>query len=90
MQIVINIPKNLKQKIDEGFTNQVITYKLWDATKNGTVLPDNPTNGDMIKAMFPNIQTRNENTDFITYSLDGIVGTCVETKWWNTPYEKGE
>ena len=39
MQIVIDIPKKLKQKIDEGFTNQVITYKLWDATKNGTPLP---------------------------------------------------
>lgn len=46
------------------------------------------TNGDMLKAIFPNIQTRNENTDFITYSLDGIVGTCVEAKWWNAPYER--
>lgn len=46
------------------------------------------TNGNMLKAIFPNIQTRNENTDFITYSLDGIVGTCVEAKWWNAPYER--
>ena len=46
------------------------------------------TNGDMIKTIFPNIQTRNEDTDFMTYTLDGIVGTCVETKWWNAPYER--
>ena len=46
------------------------------------------TNGDILKAIFPNIQTRNKSTDFITYSLDGIVGTCVEAKWWNAPYER--
>lgn len=39
MQIVIDIPEGLKQKIDEGFYNQDITGKLWDATKNGTPLP---------------------------------------------------
>lgn len=38
MQIVIDIPEELKQKIDEGFTNQVITNKLWDTTRNGIPL----------------------------------------------------
>lgn len=36
---MIDIPEELKQKIDEGFTNQVIINKLWDATKNGIPLP---------------------------------------------------
>lgn len=40
MQIVIDISEVLKQKIDEGFTNQVIIGKLWDATKNGTLLTE--------------------------------------------------
>ena len=38
MKLIIDIPKELKQKIDEGFTNQVIINKLWDATRNGTPL----------------------------------------------------
>ena len=38
MKLIIDIPKELKQKIDEGFTNQVIINKLWDATKNGIPL----------------------------------------------------
>ena len=38
MKLIIDIPEELKQKIDEGFTNQVIINKLWDATKNGTPL----------------------------------------------------
>ena len=40
MKILIDIPNELKQKIDEGFTNQVIIGKLWDATKNGTPLTE--------------------------------------------------
>ena len=40
MQIVIDIPEELKQKIDEGFTNQVIINKLWDATRNGIPLTE--------------------------------------------------
>jgi hypothetical protein len=38
MKLIIDIPKELKQKIDEGFTNQVIINKLWDATRNGIPL----------------------------------------------------
>ncbi len=45
MKLIIDIPEELKQKIDEGFTNQVITNKLWDATKNGTPIPENGNNG---------------------------------------------
>ena len=40
MKIIIDIPDELKQKIDEGFTNQVIIGKLWDATKNGIPLTE--------------------------------------------------
>ena len=38
MKLIIDIPEELKQKIDEGFTNQVIINKLWDATKDGIPL----------------------------------------------------
>lgn len=40
MKILIDIPDELKQKIDEGFINQVITNKLWEATRNAT--PEEP------------------------------------------------
>lgn len=40
MKMIIDIPEELKQKIDEGFTNQVIINKLWDAAKNGTLLTE--------------------------------------------------
>ena len=53
-------------------------------------IPNHATNGDVIKAIFPNTQIRENNSNFITYTLDGIIGTCVEKTWWNRPYKKGK
>jgi hypothetical protein len=51
------------------------------AILNGTPIPDNATNGDVIKAMFPNSHMEyrmwTENTYF------------YETDWWKAPYQKG-
>lgn len=51
-------------------------------------VPDNPTNGDMIKAMFPKIEIY---TDVINEIVD--VEICEDSSelrcsidWWNTPY----
>ena len=45
-----------------------------DALQNGTPIPDNATNGDVIKALFPN--EHDFETDF-------------DEEWWNAPYQKG-
>jgi len=45
MQIVIEIPEGTKRAIDMGTINQVLTYKVWDAIKNGTPLPEH--HGDL-------------------------------------------
>ena len=56
---------NSENLIEFDFTNNHKLFICPDCLKK-------ITNGDMLKTIFPNIQTRNENTDFITYSLDGI------------------
>ena len=58
------------------------------ALNGGLRLPDNATNGDMIKVMFPfadieiggRIVAVDINVWITTFPLD----------WWNAPYEKGE
>jgi len=45
MQIVIDIPEGTKRAIDMGTINQVLTYKVWDAIKSGTPLPEH--HGDL-------------------------------------------
>lgn len=59
-------------------------------TANAIVIPDGATNGDVIKAIFPNVKTRDNSDDFITYTFDDIVGITIEKAWWNAPYKKGE
>lgn len=57
-------------------------------------LPDNATNGDMIKAMFPNVQVVDTGIHRITV----IFGDChnmmyrnsYDEDWWNEPYKGGQ
>jgi hypothetical protein len=56
---------------------------------NGIPIPDNATNGDVLKAMFPNIEVEEQGKDlFIVFNMD-IQGTPFYKAWWNAPYQKG-
>ena len=64
---------------------------LTDIIDVGILVPNNATNGDVIRSLFPNTQVRNHvGTDFIEYTLDGIVGNTVGKKWWDAKYKGGE
>jgi hypothetical protein len=53
-------------------------------------IPEGATNGDMIKAMFPNVQIREVcRGELIEFTLDGVVGTTVTKGCWNAPYKRG-
>ena len=64
---------------------------LGDAVRDGIPLPYNPTNGDMIKAMFPtaDIATNDKlgeaGTVFVHHK-DNI--TIFHLDWWNEPYRE--
>lgn len=53
-------------------------------------LPENPTNEDMIRAMFPNAEI-----DAYPYSpsvdiyVGGILMMRVNRNWWNAPHKRG-
>lgn len=57
---------------------------------NAIVIPDNATNGDMIKAMFPNVEIYtvviNEIVD-VEICEDRSELRC-SVDWWNSPYRK--
>ena len=86
MKLIIDITDHLYSVIK----NKECTHNnaLTEAVDNGIPISDNTTNGDMIKMIFPKTQIRENNSDFITYTLDGLIGTCVEKDWWNSPYER--
>lgn len=68
-------------------------------TANVIPIPKGATNGDMIKAMFPNTSVCNtypsfEDDDVFFISIDSAKYVSIEMRvlksWWNAPYKKGE
>lgn len=62
MKLIINIDKELKSAVYNCglFLNPTEKMSLIDAIKNGTPIPDNATNGDVLKMMFPKIGVYDE------------------------------
>ena len=84
-KILIDIPDKNYNELMNNYLSVECKRKLVFAIENGTVLSDNATNGDVIKALFPNCI---------------YVGTCVLNKhedillrdvnynWWTSPYKE--
>ena len=98
-QIVIDIPDEEAEIIKRNGFNKdgTFSFKLNDVVKqairNGIVLPDNATNGDMIKALFPNATVYSYKDSFDMYS-DVVICPqnsmlSADRDFWNAPY-KGE
>lgn len=86
MQVIINIPQDHKRVIDnlvsdgkEYLLPHEVETRLAKAVKIGTVIPDDATNGDMVKAMFPNVN--NSNMDLVDVFKNA-------KSWWNSPYKR--
>lgn len=50
-------------------------------------IPENPTNGDMIRAMFPNINIE-EGSKYVLLESE-YDNVAIWNSWWNAPYKKG-
>lgn len=57
-----------------------------EPTVQAIPMPDNATNGDVIRAIFPNLAERDLNR-FINFTLDQTTCNSVEKSWWNALYE---
>ena len=79
MQIVIEIDEKLRERLFDVVNDGVvlslgIQAEIVKSIVNGTPLPDNATNGDVIMTLFPN-----------EYDFE----TDFDEEWWNALYQKG-
>lgn len=74
MQVVIEIPEEHFERCKKKF--QMRIGIMGDAIANGTPLPENPTNGDMVQAVFDD------------RGYKAIKERMEHTMWWKAPYEK--
>lgn len=81
MKLIIDIDKELKSAIYRCglFLNPTEKVSLIDAINNGTHIPDNATNGDMMRLVFK---------DFMYVPWKEWL--MIDLSWWNAPYQKGE
>lgn len=96
MEIVINIPEETYDEVKHYGLNLCPRDKeaLKKAFKTCKPLPENPTNGDIFKAIFSNLTIyENRNNKDYPY-VDVIIGehdsTCYPKDWWNEQYKRGE
>ena len=59
------------------------------AIHDGTPIPDNATNGDMIKALFPEAEIIINKKNMISWMYKGMIKT-YPLDWWNAPYKRGK
>lgn len=82
MRVILDIPNEETEIIKRNGFNKdgTFSFKLNEvikqAVRNGVILPDNATNGDIMRAIFKEI----------CYYSDGQL--CSD--WWNAPYEGGQ
>lgn len=93
MKIIIDIPIDDYNNIEPFLNGETIKggfnlFKVLEMINNGTPL-DEMKNGEVLKAVFPNI-------DFCRKEFDGSMWVDMEDiasfrlDWWNSPYEPQE
>ena len=84
MKLIIEIDENDYEKMKNGYVPS--TFNTFSVIKNGTPIPETATNGEVIKAMFPNVNIYEHNGG-TTYSVNNEYN--FNATWWNAPYQKG-
>ena len=94
IELVIRIPEEEYRwimKSDKTVFRDVASKEcMLHAIKNGIPLPNNPTNGDMVKAVFPNFE---EDVTIVgdTILLERYMPYCkmqFHRDWWDAPYKE--
>ena len=97
MKVILEIPDEEVEIINRNGFNKdgSFSFKLNEVVKqairNGVILPDNATNGDVIKAMFPNVNFGTLAQDDVIvnkdYSNNDEPQVFIPIRVWNAPYK---
>ena len=91
MQIVIDIPEDVYIARKYGDISPWITGTILDAVEQGTPIPDNATNGDVIKTFYPDAEY-DTYFDFVAmtnHTERTVFESHFDRDWWDEPYQKG-
>lgn len=69
-----------KNKITIGEFAKIIGQEV-------VIIPDNATNGDMMKTLFKNAIIEERDYGVIIFSISNLPLWYANKDWWNTPYK---
>lgn len=78
--------------IKSSDTGQAMQYTM-DILKMFENTPENPTNGDIIKALFPDmyfsedVEETGDSFERTIWLVDNVYTICFDKDWWNAPYK---
>jgi hypothetical protein len=90
MRILIDIPEDWEKGIKNMYDWDIANF-LYETCRNGTPIPDNATNGDVIKAIFPNTEVDDydygKDPVIDVYGIDNTEYITLRKDWWNALYQ---
>ena len=101
MKVIIDIDDDKlklirKQGLEDNFIlANIVTKAIRSAIRRKAVFPDNATNGDVIKTMFPNayFEEYEDEIRHVIIMWDNIEdvewSNTFDFDWWNAPYKGG-
>lgn len=82
----------LQMALGAGLATTIAEDEKKKRERNIIEIPNNATNGDVIKAMFPNLEWigNDRNVDFYYLDSDTPYAPHLSTfqSWWNAPYKR--
>ena len=89
MKLIIEIPEEDYKHGMLGLYFDCYSVKLHNTILNGTPIPDNATNGEVIKAMFGVKEVDMSNTYCVHFPGEEDYSHYFFKGWWNASYRKG-
>lgn len=94
MKLVIDIDEKMYEDCKTRNTLHYSLYNFSSMIANGTPLPKDATNRDMIETMFPDVEIEEnpvkKKCGCFYLKFKGNTCTMItDYSWWNAPYKRG-
>ena len=80
-------PKDI-ERYDRNYNSMEVYITQGELDREYIHIPENATNGDVIKALFPN--TKIQEGELYTIWDVGTDNVSFWNDWWNVPYKRGD
>lgn len=80
MRKIEDVKNDMRKLIDEAYAMGCVDGAIQGYIQNCLIVPDDATNGEMIKALF-------QDDDLGIEVIEGNIRFSIGDEWWNAPYK---